>query len=148
MHVETIIASSPFHVSGISILKIFTINLWSLNHLLFKTIIATSPFVMKLKGRTHRLLPLTSHPGVRHSKRRWVTCCICRWNSWCLCEFSNCPWLHKKQVVSWVNERNEIWQWCCVNWIPFIATRSDEQNGQPQSSKMAQICLAGRVLEV
>ena len=34
--------------------------------------------------------------GVHRSKRQWVVCCICRQNSRCLHESSNCPWLDKK----------------------------------------------------
>ena len=61
---------------------------------------------------------------VRRSKRR-VACCICRWNSQHLHESSNHPRLDKKQVVSWMNERNKMWQWSCVNWIPFRATMKE-----------------------
>ena len=78
--------------------------------------------VVKLKGRTNRLLPPMSQSRVRHSKGQWVMCCICRQNSQRLCVFSNHPWMDKKQAVSRVNKRNEMWQWSCVNWIPFIAT--------------------------
>ena len=75
--------------------------------------------------------------GVCHSKRQQV-CCISRQNSRCLCESSSRPWLDKKQVVSQTNERNEMWQWSCVNWIPFIAT-SKERKKQEVMSKMAYL---------
>ena len=86
--------------------------------------------------------------GIHHSKR-WVACCICRQNSRCLHESSNCPQLDKKQVVSRMNERNEMWQWSCVEWIPFIATpkerekeaRRDKRNCLPQSSKRECECV-------
>ena len=97
---------------------------------------------------------------VRHSKRQWVVCCICRQNSQRLHESSNRLRLDKKQVVSWINERNETRQRSCVKWIPFIATpkgrkegrkeeaRSDKRNCLPQSSKWVQMCLVCRVLEL
>ena len=75
---------------------------------------------MKLKGRTHRLLSPMSQLGFVVQRR--VVCCICRQNSRCLCESSNHLLLDKKQMVSQPNERNEMWQRSCVNWIPFIAT--------------------------
>ena len=58
--------------------------------------------------------------GVCCSKRQWVTCYIYRQNSQRLRKFSNNPLLDKKQVVNWVNKRNEMWQKSCVNWIPLI----------------------------
>ena len=79
---------------------------------------------------------------VCHSKRQGIRYYICMQNSQCLREFSNRSRLDKKKQP--VNERNEMWQRSCVNWIPFIATR----NGLPQGSKIARMCLACRVLEV
>ena len=47
------------------------------------------------------------------------------------------PGLMKKQMVSGMNKRNEMWQRSCVDWIPFITTpkgrkkegRTDKRNG-------------------
>ena len=85
---------------------------------------------MKLKGRTYRLLPLVSQLEFV-IQRDNVACCICRQNSQRLRESSNRTRLDKKQVVSRMNERNEIWQRSCVDWIPFIAT--------PKRSKKWQV---------
>ena len=76
--------------------------------------------------------------GVHHSKTQQVVCCICRRNSRCLHESSNHPWLDKKQVVCQTNERNEMWQWSCVNWIPFIATPK-ERKKQEVARKMVNL---------
>ena len=76
--------------------------------------------------------------GVRRSKRQQVVCCKCRQNSRHLRESSNCPWLDKKQVVSWTNEGNEMWQRSCVEWIPFITTLK-ERKKQEVMSKMAYL---------
>ena len=42
----------------------------------------------------------------------------------------NRPRLDKKHVVSRTNERNEMWQRSCVNWIPFIATPKGRKEGR------------------
>ena len=71
--------------------------------------------VVKLKGRTRRLLPLMSQPG----------CVVQRDNKWRAVYtggtadiYMNSATVHsrikKKQVVSRVNERNEIWKRSCV----------------------------------
>ena len=90
---------------------------------------------------------------VCYSKRQWVACCICRQNCQCSHESSNHPLLDKKQVVSWTNERNEMWQRSCENWIPSIATPKEKLE---MTSKMAYLkiwnpagmCLVSRVPEV
>ena len=63
--------------------------------------------------------------GVCCSKRQRVICCICRRNSWH-------SWLDKKQVVSWTNKRNKMWQRSCVDWIPFIATSKGRKEGRKE----------------
>ena len=95
-------------------------------------------FGMKLKGRTCKLLPLMSRPEFVVQRDNEYICCICRQNSQCLHESSNCHWLDKKQVVGWTNKRNEMWQWSYVNWIPFIATPK-ERKKQEMMSKMAYL---------
>ena len=68
--------------------------------------------------------------GARCFKKQWVVCCICRQNIRCLRESSNHPQLDKKQVVSQINERNEMWQHSCVEWFPFIATPKGRKEGR------------------
>ena len=80
---------------------------------------------MKLKGRIHRL--------------GFV---VLRNNEWCAVYaggttnvYMNPATVHgwiKKQVVSWMNKRNEMWWWRWVNWILFIAT-SKERNKKWQT---------------
>ena len=117
----------------------------------------SKPFtiVVKLKGRTHRLLLLMSQ--LRFIIQRDNECVLYMQAEQLTFSGScNCLWLYKKQVVSQMNERNEIWQWSCVDWNPFIATpegrrkeaRHYKWNGQPQSSKQVWMCLTCGVLEV
>ena len=47
------------------------------------------------------------------------------------------PRLDKKQVVSQVNERNEMWQRSCVELIPFIAAPKEEWKKQEVTREMA-----------
>ena len=96
-----------------------------------------SEFAVKLKGRTHRLLPPMSQ-SVSCLKRQWVEFCICRQNSRHLHEFRNRPQLDRNKVVNRMNERNEMWQRSGVNWIPFIATpkeRNKKRRAKSSASK-------------
>ena len=82
---------------------------------------------MKLKGRTHRLLPPMSQLGFIIQRDNT---CISRQNSWRLRESSNHPRLSKKQVVRQMKERNEMWQWSFMDWIPFLATPKERKKWQ------------------
>ena len=79
---------------------------------------------------------------VPHSMRQQAACCTCRQNTRRLCKSSNRTRLDKKQVASQMNERNEMWQRSCVDWIPFIATpkgKKEERKKQEVTSEMAYL---------
>ena len=71
-----------------------------------------------------------------HLSKKRVACCICMQNSRCFRESSNCTWLDKKQVVSQTNERNEMWQQTCVEWIPFIVTSKGRKKERSKKWRM------------
>ena len=110
--------------------------------------------VVKLKGRTRRLLPPMS-------QAEFV---VRRDNAWraVYAGGTGDVFVNPATVHSWI-KKNRWWaEWTkemkCDNeavWIEFLSsqhqkkeTRSDEQNGQPQCSKMARMCLAGTVPEI
>ena len=89
--------------------------------------------VVKLKGRTRRLLSPVSQPGFVVQRQREAWCCICRQNRQHLREFSNRPQLDKKtgEQEKW----NVTTKLCKLN--SFL--NNTERKKQEVMSKMADL---------
>ena len=123
------------------------LQIWSLNtrccwvsYLTCLVYIKSCKWCSEIERQNSQTTVSDESTGIRHSKRQQVACCICKQNNWHLYEFSNRPRLDKKQVVKLVNEKNEMGQWSCVNWILFIARKKQEVISKMAYLKVRKWC--------